>query len=77
MGLRTFIHNIVTGTTEEVSAETVVSETVDSDKLEALVAEEFMINVAINLIANAVSKCEFKTYVRGTEVKKDEYFLWN
>lgn len=77
MGLRTFIHNIVSGTSEEVSAETVVSETVDSEKLEALVAEEFMINVAINLIANAVSKCEFKTYVRGAEVKKDEYFLWN
>lgn len=30
-----------------------------------------------NLIANAVSKCEFKTYVRGKEVKGDEYYLWN
>ena len=33
-----------------------------------------MINVAINLIANAVSKCEFKTYVRGAEVKKTSIF---
>lgn len=32
---------------------------------------------AINLIANAVSKCEFKTYVKGKETKGAEYYLWN
>ncbi len=31
----------------------------------------------VNLIANAVSKCEFKTYVRGKEVKGAEYYAWN
>lgn len=31
----------------------------------------------VNLIANAVSKCEFKTYVRGKETKGAEYYLWN
>lgn len=31
----------------------------------------------VNLIANAVSKCEFKTYVRGEEVKGAEYYAWN
>lgn len=31
----------------------------------------------VNIIANAVSKCEFKTYINGKEVKKDEYYLWN
>ncbi|MDL2324055.1 phage portal protein [Ruminococcaceae bacterium OttesenSCG-928-A16] len=34
-------------------------------------------NVAINLIANAVGKCEVKTYIGGNEVKKGEYFHWN
>lgn len=32
---------------------------------------------AVNIIANAVSKCEFKTYTRGKEVKGPEYYLWN
>lgn len=32
---------------------------------------------AVNLIANAVSKCEFKTYMGGKEVKEREYYLWN
>lgn len=31
----------------------------------------------VNMIANAVSKCEFKTYVKGQETKGDEYYLWN
>lgn len=31
----------------------------------------------VNLIANAVSKCEFKTYVEGKEAKGAEYYLWN
>ena len=32
---------------------------------------------AINLIANALSKCEFKTYNQNKEVKGREYYLWN
>ena len=32
---------------------------------------------AVNLVANAVSKCEFKTYLNGKEVKGREYYLWN
>ena len=31
----------------------------------------------VNIISNAVSKCEFKTYVRGKETKGAEYYLWN
>ena len=32
---------------------------------------------AVNLVANAVSKCEFKTFVNGKETKGREYYLWN
>lgn len=32
---------------------------------------------AVNLISNAVSKCEFQTFVKGGEVKDREYYLWN
>lgn len=42
-----------------------------------LAIETFAISSAISFIANAVSKCEFKTYVNGKELKGDEYYLWN
>lgn len=31
----------------------------------------------VNVIANAVSKCEFKTFYQKKEVKQREYYLWN
>ncbi|MBV7273103.1 phage portal protein [Clostridiaceae bacterium UIB06] len=42
-----------------------------------LAIEAFAILSAINFIASAVSKCEFKTYINNKEVKGDEYYLWN
>lgn len=31
----------------------------------------------VNIIANAVSKCEFKTFLDGKETKGREHYLWN
>ena len=31
----------------------------------------------VNLIANAVGRCEFRTFKDGEEVYQDEYYLWN
>ncbi|PYG88492.1 HK97 family phage portal protein [Ruminiclostridium sufflavum DSM 19573] len=42
-----------------------------------LAIKDFAICSAINLIAGAISKCEFKTYLNGNEVKGDEYYIWN
>jgi len=39
--------------------------------------ELFAIHSAISLIANSVSKCEFKTYAKGVEFKGDVYYKWN
>ena len=39
--------------------------------------EEFAINIAINLIAGSISKCEFQTYIGGEKTKGDEYYIWN
>lgn len=39
--------------------------------------EKFGIIMAINFIASAISKCEFKTFLNGKEVKGNEYYLWN
>ena len=48
-----------------------------SEESTKLAIEEFAINVAINLIAGCISKCEFKTYLDNKEVKEDEYYMWN
>lgn len=60
----------------EVTAET-VEKYIDEEQLTRLVMEEFTIHAAINMIANCISKCEFKTFENGKEVNKEEYYAWN
>lgn len=38
---------------------------------------ELAFQACVNLTANAVSKCEVKTFLDGREVKDREYYLWN
>lgn len=64
------------GKTVEISSKT-VQEYVDGEKASLLSAEEFTIHAAIALIANSISKCEFKTFCKGKEIRKDEYYVWN
>lgn len=45
-------------------------------------AEEYRIRelafwCCVNLIANAVGRCEFRTYRDGKEIREGEYYLWN
>lgn len=45
-------------------------------------AEEYRIRelafwCCVNLIANAVGRCEFRTYLKGEEIRGGEYYLWN
>ncbi|MEG1426815.1 MAG: phage portal protein, partial [Oscillospiraceae bacterium] len=39
--------------------------------------EQLAIDMAINLIASVIARCEFKTFIRGKEIKGEEYHLWN
>lgn len=39
--------------------------------------EIFAVQMAINMIAGAVAKCELKTYTKNKEKKGKEYYLWN
>ena len=48
----------------------------DETKLQ-LDIQDFAIQMAINMLAGLIAKCEFKTYISGTEKKADEYYLWN
>jgi HK97 family phage portal protein len=48
----------------------------DETKLQ-LDIEDFAIQMAINMLSGLIAKCEIKTYIKGTETKSDEYYLWN
>ncbi len=64
------------GKSVEVTAET-IEKYIEQEKLSNLVAEELTIHAAINLIANSISKCEFKTLKNGKEYQGEEYYVWN
>lgn len=38
---------------------------------------ELAFNSCVNMIANAVGKCEFQTFFGGEPVQAEEYYLWN
>lgn len=64
------------GKTVEVDAKT-VEEYLDKERMSFLSAEEFTAHAAIGLIANCISKCEFKTYRAGREFTGAEHYAWN
>lgn len=52
--------------------------TIDGDKFQASTyLKELAVYMAVSYIANTISKCEIKTYVKGEEVKDDLYYLLN
>ena len=53
-----------------------VQQKLESQKYK-LAIEGFSVQMAINLLAGLLAKCEFKTYIKGAEKKADEYYLWN
>lgn len=59
----------------------VASEDIAAEELNGVSAELYVRELAfwqcVSLIAGAVSKCEFKTFQRGREIKEEEYYLWN
>lgn len=43
----------------------------------SLPLHDFAVQMASNIIAGMISKCEFKTFIMHKEVKGDTYYLWN
>lgn len=39
--------------------------------------KNFAVSICVDLIANAVSKCEFQTFQKGKSVRLNNYYLWN
>lgn len=51
--------------------------TLISEKVEKAAFKELALHIAISYIANALSKCEIKTYESGKETKGEFYYLLN
>ena len=54
-----------------------LNECICIDTVQEIVYKEWALNSAINLIAKAISNCEFKTYTKNQETKADNYYLFN
>ena len=48
-----------------------------AEMIESLAVRELAFESAVNMIANSISKCEFRTFIKGQETKGDEYYLFN
>ena len=77
MGLWKWLEGkMLRGKSVEVTAET-IEKYIEQERLSNLVAEELTIHAAINLIANSISKCEFRTLKNDKEYQGEEYYVWN
>ena len=72
-----FVQGKMLGGSEVVINSDDLSSLVDKEKLTELSTYEFALCTAINIIANALSACEIRTFVNNKEVHGDEYYLWN
>lgn len=77
MGIRAFFTDLLTGKSREAAFRQEMEAVYDSSEYQAISECIFDMNIGINMIANAIAKCEFQTRIRGKNVKKDEYYLWN
>lgn len=64
------------GKTYQVSAAD-IEEYIDKRRWNELALYDFALHSGINIIANALSACEVRTFDRWEEVRKDQYYKWN
>ena len=73
-----FIKGVMTGEDKRVViSQEDISRFINSRTAAELSMYRFALNAAVGVIANALSKCEVRTFSGGKEVKKDEYYRWN
>lgn len=73
MSIKTWLINRLTGDSTPTAIEVEEFFNIQAE----LVIRNLAFQTAVNLVANSVSKCEFKTYFKNEEVKKQEYYLFN
>lgn len=73
MGFMTWLRNFFSPDKMQIT----LTDKAFGTNLMPLVYEDFAITIAINLIAGAVSKCEFKTFKKHEEIMGEEYYCFN
>lgn len=53
------------------------TEYIDRQEWNRLAIYEFALHSGINIIANALSACEVRTFENWKEIQKDQYYCWN
>ncbi len=64
------------GKTYKISSKD-IEEFANDRRWDELALYEFALNSGINIIANALSACEVRTFDKWKEVKTDQYYRWN
>lgn len=77
MGFSFFDWLFGVGEKKEATKSVTVDGVVFNDLLNEYMVRELAFNTCVDMIANAIGKCEFKTYQNRKEVKEREYYLWN
>lgn len=77
MGLKAWIEKWRKAPAKQVTIQEIMSDTSVQGAMMDVYLRELAFWTCVNKIANAISKCEIKTYKNGKEVKEREYYLWN
>lgn len=64
------------GKTYEVTSKD-IAEYIDKQEWNRLALYDFALHSGINIIANALSACEVRTFEEWKEVRKEQYYYWN
>ena len=73
----TFIQGKLLGGSSYSITSSDIEEFLDSSSWSELAFYEFALNSGINIIANALSACEIRTFQNWEEVRGDNYYQWN
>lgn len=77
MGLKALIEKWRKAPAKQVTIQEIMSDPSVQGAMMDVYLRELAFWTCVNKIANAISKCEIKTYKNGKEVKEREYYLWN
>ncbi len=77
MGLFSWLSNVLGYSTFSLNGDPWCSDPNIEELLQGYAIRELAFDSAANMIANSMSKCEFRTFEGKRETKGREYYLWN
>ena len=77
MNIFTWVINKVRGSTDVKTKKIAIEYYIPVALADEVYIRELAFWTCVNKIANALTKCEFKTYIKNKEVKEKEYYIWN